>query len=61
MFQSTVSNWFRANKLSENASKTNYMICTTHITNKYIDASEYCHDDDINSTTNIACHINEWT
>ena len=51
-----ISNWFKANKLSVNASKTNYMILgTSHITNKYIDISEYCHDDDIN----IAFHNKE--
>ena len=31
-----INNWFRANKMSINASKTNYMILgTTHLTNKY--------------------------
>ena len=50
-----ISNWFKANKLSVNASKTNYMILvTSHKTNKYIDVNEYCHDDDINSTISIA-------
>ena len=35
-----ISNWFKANKLSVNASKANYMILgTSHITNKYIDVS----------------------
>ena len=37
---SEISNWFRANKLSVNASKTNYMMLgTPHITNKYIDVN----------------------
>ncbi len=35
-----INNWFRANKLSVNASKTNYMILgTPHLTNKYYDSS----------------------
>ena len=47
-------------KLSVNASKTNYMILgTSHITNKYIDVNEYCHDDDIKSTISIAFHNKE--
>ena len=55
-----ISNWFKANKLSVNASKTNYMTgYTSHITNKYIDVNEYCHDDDINSTINISFHNEE--
>ena len=33
-----ISNWFKANKLSVNASKTNYMVMgTQHTTNGYID------------------------
>ena len=40
---SEISNWFKANKLSVNASKTNYMMLgTSHITNKYIDVNEHC-------------------
>ena len=57
-----ISNWFKANKLSVNSSKTNYMILgTSHITNKYIDVNEYCHGDDINinSTISIAFHNKE--
>ena len=55
-----ISNWFKANKLSVNASKTNYMMLgTSHITNKYIDVNEHCDDDDIDSTTDIAFHIKE--
>ena len=56
-----ISNWFKANKLSVNISKTNYMMLgTSHITNKYVDVSEYCHDDDDKySTTNIACQFRE--
>ena len=57
-----ISNWFKANKLSVNASKTNYVILglgTSHITNKYIDVSEHCHDDDEYNTTNIACLFKE--
>lgn len=35
-----ISNWFKANKLSVNASKTNYIIMgTSHITNKYVNVS----------------------
>ena len=57
-----ISNWFKANKLSVNASKTNYMILgTSHVANKYIDVSEHCHYDDKYSTTNIACQLNEQT
>ena len=52
---SEISNWFKANKLSVNASKTNYMMLgTSHITNKYIDASVNCSNDDIHSFTDIA-------
>ena len=50
-----ISNWFKANKLSVNASKTNYIILgTSHITNKYIDVNEYGHDDDININCTIS-------
>ena len=41
-----ISNWFKANKLSVNASKTNYMIMgTTHITNKYVDVRSCIHEE----------------
>ena len=57
-----ISNWFKANKLSVNASKTNYMILgISHITNNYIDVSEHYHDDDKYNTTNIACQVKEQT
>ena len=49
-----ISNWFKANKLSVNASKTNYMILgTPHITNKYIDANEQSDGDGIDSSTRL--------
>ena len=49
-----ISNWFKANKLSVNASKTNYMMLgTSHMTNKYIDVNEPCDGDVVDSTTNI--------
>ena len=35
------------------------MLGTSHIRNKYIDVTEYCHDDNINSTTNSALKIKE--
>ena len=42
-----ISNWFKANKLFVNASKTYYMILgISHITNKHIDVTKHCHDDD---------------
>ena len=42
------------NKLSVNASKTNYMMLgTSHMTNKYIDVNEPCDGDVVDSTTNI--------
>ena len=45
---SELSNWFKANKWSANASKTNYMMLgTSHIINKYIDVIEHCDGDDI--------------
>ena len=51
-----------SNKLSVNASKTHHMIIgTSHISNKYIDVSEHCHDDGKYSTANIACQIKERT
>ena len=54
-----ISKWFRANKLSVYASKTNHMILgTSNITNKYIDVNEYCHDD-TDSTISIAFHKKE--
>ena len=38
-----ISNWFKANKLFVNASKTNYMVLgASHMTNKYIDVDEFC-------------------
>ena len=50
-------------QIVSNANKTNYMMLdTSHITNKYIDVSEYCDDDDdddTDNTTNTAFHINE--
>ena len=57
-----ISNWIKANKLSVNASKTNYMVLgTSRMTNTYIDKNEDCDDDDddIDNTTNITFHINE--
>ena len=49
--QNEIGNWYKANKLSVNTSKTNYMILgTAHITNTFIDLSKYWHDDDKNST-----------
>lgn len=37
-----ICNWFKANKLSANASKTNYMVMgTSHTTCKYIDITTY--------------------
>ena len=32
------------------------MLVTSHITNTYTDLNEYCHDVDMNITTNINCH-----
>ena len=47
------SNWFKANKLSVNASKTNYMMLgTSHMTNKYIDVNKYCDANDTDNATN---------
>ena len=47
---SEICNWFKANKLSVNASKTNYMMLgTSHTTNKYtygnVDSSDDCRTD----------------
>ena len=48
-----ISNWFKANKLSVNASKTNYMMLgTSHMTNKYIDVKKYCDANDTDNATN---------
>ena len=48
-----ISNWFKANKLSVNASKTNYMMLgTSHMTNKYIDVKKYCDANDTDYATN---------
>ena len=45
--------WFKANKLSVNASKTNYMMLgTSHMTNKYIDVNKYCDANDTDNATN---------
>ena len=47
------SNWFKANKLSVNASKTNYMMLgTSHMTNKNIDVNKYCDANDTDNATN---------
>ena len=47
------SNWFKANKLSVNASKTNYMMLgTSHMTNKYTDVNKYCDANDTDNATN---------
>ena len=47
-----ISNWFKANKLSINASKTNYMIMgTSHITNKYIDVNSCIQNVNVNIST----------
>ena len=57
---SEISNWFKANKLFVNASKTNYMMLgSSHITNKYFDVNEHCDCDDLDSTADIAFHIKE--
>ncbi len=55
-----ISNWFKANKLSINASKTNYMIMgTSHITNKYIDVNSCIQNVNVNiSTDNSDIHNN---
>ena len=55
-----ISNRFKVNKLSVNASKINYMMLgTSHITNKYIDVNKHCHYDNTNSTINTAFHNKE--
>ena len=47
------SNWFKGNKLSVNASKTNYMMLgTSHMTYKYIDVNKYCDANDTDNATN---------
>ena len=39
--QNEICNWFQSNKLSVNASKTNYMVLGTHhSTTKFIDATQ---------------------
>ena len=44
-----ICNWFKANKLSVNASKTNYMVLGTHnSTAKFIDCNK------VNNTTNVS-------
>ncbi len=46
-----ISNWFKANKLSVNASKTNYMIMgTSHITNKYVNVSSSIQKESTNTS-----------
>jgi len=41
-----ICNWFKANKLSVNASKTNYMVLgTQYSTAKYIDVNQKCSND----------------
>ena len=36
-----ICNWFQANELSVNASKTNYMVLGTHSTRKFIDINQH--------------------
>ena len=52
-----ICNWFKANKLSVNASKTNYMIFgTSHTTNKFVDTNDsekISQIDEVDSTKRI--------
>ena len=57
-----ICNWFKANKLSVNASKTNSMMLgTSHTTNKYTNAGVDSSSDDVNSPTDIGINDNEHT
>ena len=55
-----VSNWFKANKLSVNASKTNYMILgTPHMTSrKTSDNSNIVLNDTISERTKVSKYLN---
>ena len=59
---SEICNWFKANKLSVNASKTNYMMLgTSHTTNKYAYESVDSSNDDVNSLTDIGINNGEYS
>ena len=57
-----ICNWFKVNKLSVNASKTNYMMLgTSHSTNKYTYESVDSSSDDVNSLADIGINNGEYS